>query len=300
MRDRRSVDDLSIEELERILAIKKRQSREERLRRFNQTGKRSGDVLPANDQQGLKPVPRAEAEAEPDPVKKTARDRLLLGLEVAAVIGLVALLVGTAFSLRNLNQEAASVQELTPLPSPSATPLINSVVLPGGHTPPTGPGGAQPNLAEVPEHLRPVVQQSFFGLTVLPTPGPNNGIRITIPAIGVDAPIVEGDTWEQLKKGVAHRLGTANPGQTGNMVFSAHNDIFGEIFRDLDQLQPGDEIYIQTASRSYTYIVREQLIVAPTEVSLMDPTHEPTTTLISCYPYLIDTERIVIIGELVE
>jgi sortase A len=35
-------------------------------------------------------------------------------------------------------------------------------------------------------------------------------------------------------------------------------------------------------------------------VEVMDPTRKPVVTLISCYPYLIDTQRIVVVGELVE
>jgi sortase A len=84
------------------------------------------------------------------------------------------------------------------------------------------------------------------------------------------------------------------------MVFSAHNDIFGEIFRDLDQLEPGDSIYVHTQLKVYTYRVADVRVVEPTAVELMAPTHEPTTTLVSCYPYLVDDERIVVIAELVE
>ncbi len=84
------------------------------------------------------------------------------------------------------------------------------------------------------------------------------------------------------------------------MVLSAHNDIYGELFRDLDRLQPGDEIRIFTATNEYLYRVTGTQIVEPTEVSVMDPTVRPTVTLISCYPYLIDTQRIVVFGELSE
>jgi len=41
-------------------------------------------------------------------------------------------------------------------------------------------------------------------------------------------------------------------------------------------------------------------IVEPTYVSVMDPTARPTITLISCYPYLVDNQRIVVFAELVE
>jgi hypothetical protein len=50
-----------------------------------------------------------------------------------------------------------------------------------------------------------------------PTPGPESPTRIVIPTIEVDAPIVEGDNWEQLKLGVGHHIDSANPGEQGNL-----------------------------------------------------------------------------------
>jgi sortase A len=114
------------------------------------------------------------------------------------------------------------------------------------------------------------------------------------------APVVQGDGWEQLKKGVAQHIGSSDPGVSGNLVLSAHNDIFGELFRDLDRLQPGDEIVVSTATREYVYRVTGLRIVEPTEVSVMEPTSNATITLISCYPYLIDTQRIVVFAVLTE
>ena len=191
--------------------------------------------------------------------------------------------------LQSLNHEvvAALIQDtLTP------TPLITAIVLPSGHTPPTAPGGAQPNEAEIPEHLRPLVQ-SIANLP-LPTPGPAQAMRIQIQAISVDAPVVQGDGWEQLKKGVGQHVASADPGQVGNVVLSAHDDVFGEIFRNLDHLQPGDKVILFTAQQQYVYIVTGSQIVEPTQVEVMKPTGEPTVTLISCYPYMIDNKRIVV------
>jgi sortase A len=124
--------------------------------------------------------------------------------------------------------------------------------------------------------------------------------RIVIPKINLDAPIIEGVTWEDLKKGVGHLPGSARPGERGNLYLAAHNDIFGEIFRDLEKLEPGDEYHIYAGEAKYTYVVREKRIIEPTEVSVMLPTTEPVATLQTCYPYLIDTHRLVVVGDLVE
>ncbi|MBI3360137.1 MAG: class D sortase [Chloroflexi bacterium] len=291
MKDRRSVDDLSIEELERVLAIKKREARLKKIQRYRASGRAAGGSPELADPRGLRGEEAGE-ESLSRPRRKLW-DNLLLAVEIAAVAGLAFVLISGLDVLKNLNQEVA--QAITQ-PTLTPTPLIEAVVLPSGHTPPTSPGGAQPNDAEIPEHLRALVQS--FPPVVIPTPGPQQATRVVIAAIGVDAPVVQGDTWEQLKKGIAQHIGTADPGKNGNAVFSAHNDIFGEIFRDLERLKIGDEIVVYTASQQYTYVVADKRIVQPTEVGVMASTRNATVTLISCYPYLVDNMRVVIIGQL--
>lgn len=304
-KDRRPADELSIEELEAILARKKFESRQARLQRF----RKSGRALPLQpDPIPVSPLDEFGPEVEPDETEVnldlSVRKRklpaplegVLLFLEVGAVLGLALLLLSGFQTLRQLNQEVASALEG---PTPEATPLITAVVLPSGHTPPGSPGGARPNDAEIPSNLRPLVQS--LPAVAIPTSGPEQANSIFIPALwNAPAPVVQGDGWEQLKKGVGQHVGTANPGQVGNLVLSAHNDIFGELFRDLDRLQPGDEIRVSTATREFIYRVTATLIVQPTHVSVMDSTPRPTITLISCYPYLVDNQRIVVQGELTE
>jgi sortase A len=132
----------------------------------------------------------------------------------------------------------------------------------------------------------------------IPTPGPEQARRLQIPALNLDKPIVQGDDWEQLKKGVGQHIGSGLPGQPGNIVLSAHNDIYGEIFRHLDKLTAGDEVVISTERRSYTYIVRDLDVVEPTEVSVMAATDHASATLISCYPYLVNNKRVVVFADL--
>lgn len=290
---RKAPEELSVEELRRLLIEKRRGARRERLEHFKRTG-RVVDVEP----QPIAPVvDTLEGSSDQPQVQVSTRrrifDRLLLAVEVLAVMGLVGVLISGLGILRELNEEVASalIQEtFTP------TPLVMAVVLPSGHTPPDAFGNTRPNDAEIPEHLRPMVQ-SLANLPI-PTPAPDQAIRIQIPAINVDAPIVQGDGWEQLKKGVGQNIGSANPGQNGNLVLSAHNDVYGEIFRHLDRLAPGDQIIIYTQQRQYVYVVERTVIVEPTAVEVMAPTGSPTATLISCYPYLVNKQRIVVFARL--
>ena len=298
-KDSQKLDDLSIEELEKLLAQKKLEARGARLRRFRRSGRALRIRREVDPEVGIESF-RAGSETNADPGTEEAKplregaNKLLLGVEVAAVLGLLFVLFSGVGALQSLNREVAEARLL-----PTPTPLITSVVLPSGHTPPTSPGGARPNEAEIPAHLRPLVQS--MPAPEIPKPRPGHAQRVQIPAIlDSAAPVVQGDGWEQLKKGVGQHIGTANPGEVGNVVLSAHNDIFGELFRNLDQLQPGDEIILSTGVQDFVYKVTGFRIVKPTEVSVMDPTPRATVTLISCYPYLIDSERIIVFGELVD
>jgi sortase A len=307
MPDRRAVDDLTIEELERILVLKKRQARLDRLARYEQVGRRRGDLPPGGSEDApgddTSQLPYHSYLRDERSMKESRlRDRLLLAIELAAALGLVAVLVFAITTVQNINREAqaAQAEEVARFPTATPTAVLSTVVLPGGHTPPTDPEGAQPNYDEVPARLRPLVEQQFQVPISSGTPAPSQAVRIRIPALGVDASVVQGDGWEQLKRGVGQHIGSADPGQPGNVVLSAHNDIYGELFRHLDQLEEGDEIVLHTQTREFTYRVLYQRIVPPTEVSVMEPASDPIVTLISCYPYLIDSDRIVVVGELVE
>ncbi|MCJ7734051.1 MAG: class D sortase, partial [Anaerolineales bacterium] len=243
--------------------------------------------------------PPGEGPADPVEVTKSRNkkivDGFLLAIEILAVVGLIFVLFNGLDILQELNREVALALVQ---PTLTATPLIRAVVLPSGHTPPNSPGGSRPNTEEIPEHLQPVVQS--YGEIPIPTQGPQHAIRLQIPKINQDVPVVEGDGWEQLKKGVGHHINSANPGESGNVVLSAHNDIHGEIFRDLDQLEEGDIIVLFSERQSYTYVVEEVIIVEPTQVEFLESAQDSKATLISCYPYLIDNKRIVVIANLIE
>ncbi len=290
MARRKAPEDLSVEELRRLLVEKRRGTRKERLEHFRRTGRvvdATPEVIPSVDTRDSDGI---EVPLSP---RRVLFDRLLLGVEVFAVVLVVVVVALGVVFINDLNRESllAQVRE-----TPTPTPLVMAVVLPSGHTPPDAQGNTRPNETEIPEHLRPMVQS----LENLPAPPASaaQAIRIQIPSIKVDAPIVQGDGWEQLKKGVAQHIGSADPGTDGNVVLSAHNDVYGEIFRYLDRLQPGDQIILYTQERQYTYVVDRTVIVKPTQVEVMAPTVDPTVTLISCYPYLVDKDRIVVFAKL--
>ncbi len=318
----RKVDDLSVKELERLLYSKKRQQRLQRLERLEKDGRLVivDGLTPPNPTPPPLPRPEvaptgamrnymleADEEEAPGPDRQGIQwrwvaNKFLLFVEIGAVIGLILVLGGLWLTRQELNQELVEAQQVqvasVALPTPTATPIIGLVVLPSGHKPPVDGRPAEAGEAgDIPAHLMPAINS--YVPPPIPTPGPEQARRIEIPAIGVDSTIVQGVDWDQLKKGVGQLVNAIQPGRDGNLVLAAHNDIFGEIFRHLDKLTPGDEIVISTERQSYTYVVREIEVVAPTAVSVMDPTQHAQVTLISCYPYQINTHRIVVFADLV-
>ncbi|MQC26768.1 MAG: class D sortase [Chloroflexi bacterium] len=293
--------ELSESELRRLLMQRRAVDRKRRLETFERTG----ELLPLNKQPAEpietdplanpRVIPKDDLHLKGPPTLRSIwAARLLLLIEVLAVVGLVLIFLAGLNTLNELNNQVAAFFRIEATPSP--TPL-QPVVLPSGHTPPGEDGSAAPNQAEVPPDLLSQAQ-AYNAALVLPTSSPEQAQRITISAIDISAPIVQGDDWESLMRGVGQHIGTADPGQNGNLVLSGHNDIYGEVFRHLDRLKTGDEITVHTESRTYTYIVTDRLVVAPSFVEVLQPTENPTLTLISCYPYRIDTQRIIITASL--
>ena len=300
MIDQRIIDRVTIEELEQALLIKRRQLRQQRLQQLSAAGRLADNrsLLESTSLELDKPTVAAPSRG-PNPRAarpRRVRDTLLLAIEVAALGALLVIVFNTYDALRTLNREVdvarAAPEEVV---APTATPIISFDRLPGGHTPPSDAAAAVP---EVPAHLQKWIQPAPD--QPVPAPVAAAASRVVIPDIGVDAPVVEGVTWDDLKKGIGHLPGSANPGQRGNVYLAAHNDIFGEIFRDLDKLEMGDEFVVYAGDQPFRYVVTAKRIIEPTDVSVMKPSTQPIATLQTCYPYLVDTQRLVVIGELAD
>jgi sortase A len=309
MARKKAPEELSAAELEQLLYARRRAERRQRLRRAEADGRL---VVP----DPARPTPVAtppkpdetliEASllvAPPRPLWRRLADRGLLLVEIAAAVALLVIILSLWVTNGRLNRELAEVQaaqsQALALPTATTTPAIGVALLPGGHHPPIDGRPPEPGEAGgIPEHLLPVV--NAYVPPPIPTPGPEQARRLEIPALSGDYPIVQGDDWEQLKKGIGQYVGSGRPGRAGNVVLSGHNDIYGEPFRYLDRLKPGDEILVSTERQVYTYIVSEVRVVEPTDVWVMAPTDHAQVTLISCYPYRVNTRRIVVFADLAE
>jgi len=119
--------------------------------------------------------------------------------------------------------------------------------------------------------------------------------RIKIPAIDVDVVVVEGTTASALKAGAGHYPSTPLPCETGNVGIAGHRTTYGRPFHNLDRLKPGDEIILETPLGRCSYKVdRDPFVVAPTDLSVVDPTDTATLTLTTCEPKGSAARRLVV------
>lgn len=120
---------------------------------------------------------------------------------------------------------------------------------------------------------------------------------IDIPRIGVTKYVVAGVAPDDLKKGPGHFPSTPQPGHLGNMAIAGHRTTYGEPFRNIDQLELGDEIIVtDIQGREFTYIVDSQKIVGPSDsyvVATTDP-NVARLTLTTCHPEFSASERLIV------
>ena len=135
----------------------------------------------------------------------------------------------------------------------------------------------------------------------LPPPAEGDAVGlIDIPAIGIDdLSVVEGTTVDELARGPGHFPTTPLPGQTGNAAIAGHRTTHGAPFFNLDQLEPGDAIVVQTLQGESRYEVVGQEVVAPTEVGVVGDQGDDRLTLTTCEPKYSAAQRRVVVARLV-
>jgi sortase A len=121
---------------------------------------------------------------------------------------------------------------------------------------------------------------------------------ISIPKIGLEAPLLEGIRLTTLDNGPGHWPGTAMPGENGNVVVAAHRTSHGAAFRNIDQLVAGDLVQFSTAAGIIDYTVTGTQIVTPDAIWIVNPTENATATLFACHPLGSVSHRIVVNLEL--
>jgi LPXTG-site transpeptidase (sortase) family protein len=124
--------------------------------------------------------------------------------------------------------------------------------------------------------------------------------RLAIPAMDLDALVVNGVTPADLRRGPGWIDWTDLPGPSGTVGISGHRTTYGAPFRRLGELAEGDTIDLFSPYRRYRYEVTATLVVTPDQVEVVASTEPPTLTLTACHPPYSAAYRLAVQADLVE
>ena len=133
---------------------------------------------------------------------------------------------------------------------------------------------------------------------------------VRIPRFGSDyaRPVLQGTDPDTLIRGVGHYAGTAMPGAVGNFAVAGHRTTYGRPFHNIDRLQKGDVIVVETKTSYVVYAVSRHVIVTPDHVEVLAPVPQRPgakpkkawLTMTACHPKYSARERYVLFAELVK
>lgn len=127
---------------------------------------------------------------------------------------------------------------------------------------------------------------------------------VRIPRIGVTLPVRHGSDDTALANGAGHLYGTSLPvgGRSTHAVITAHRGVPGRmLFTRLDELKPGDPVYVTVMGETLAYRVIETHTVEPDDTGLVRirPGRD-LLTLLTCTPYGVNTQRLLVTAERAE
>src|SRR5262245_20693514 len=137
--------------------------------------------------------------------------------------------------------------------------------------------------------------------------------RLEVPAIDLDIVVVQGTDTASLQKGPGHYAsgvvqpgpggtvetmkrigdGTAFPGQGKTIGIAGHRTTYLAPFRRIDQIQPGDKIYLLMPYGNFTYVVEKHEIVDPSDVTVVENVGYERLVLTACHPLYSAAQRYV-------
>lgn len=123
---------------------------------------------------------------------------------------------------------------------------------------------------------------------------------VEIPKLNLELPVYHGTSDSVLRVALGHLPGTSLPvgGKGSHAVISGHRGLpSARLFTDIDQLAEGDTFKIQVIDKTLLYEVDRILTISPEDRSPLriDPDQD-YVTLMTCTPYGINTERLLVRG----
>ena len=123
---------------------------------------------------------------------------------------------------------------------------------------------------------------------------------VEIPKNNIKIPIYHTTEEDVLNKGAGHLEGSSLPvgGANTHAVISAHRGLpSASLFTDLDQMKVGDHFLLHVLDETLCYEVDKISVVKPEDTSaLAVEDGQDLVTLLTCTPYGVNTERLLVRG----
>lgn len=123
---------------------------------------------------------------------------------------------------------------------------------------------------------------------------------VRVPSISVDLPIYHGTSDRVLANGAGHLYGTSLPvgGTSTHAVITGHRGLTdAEMFTRLNEVRKGDNLYLEVLGETLAYRVDRISVINPDDTTLLRITPgEDRLTLMTCTPYGVNTQRLLVSG----
>ena len=107
--------------------------------------------------------------------------------------------------------------------------------------------------------------------------------QFEMPRLKLSWVLLEGADGKTLEKSIGHVEGSSEIGEAGNIGIAGHRDTH---FRKLEWVRRGDVILLRSRNhREYRYQVEWARLYKPADLEVLDPSHGPAVTLITCFPF---------------
>lgn len=201
-----------------------------------------------------------------------------------------------------------------------AQPLLLPKITPGVISPASSDAPVEPVSASTPARAQPT--------RPLPAPAPTTHSPnppaatppewLSIPAIDLEINVeqtvwrvvnlhgTQVSTWVVPQNAAGWHENSALPGQGSNVVISGHHNRGAEVFRNLAEVEVGDNLILRAGGRDYRYTITDRLILpelgAPEAQRQQNgqwilPTLTERVTLVTCWPYQGNSHRLIVVAK---
>jgi sortase A len=115
--------------------------------------------------------------------------------------------------------------------------------------------------------------------------------RIRVPRLGINMVVVNGTEVADLRRGPGRHLESFMPGEHKLVYIAGHRTTYLAPFSHIDELRPGDKIYLELPYASFVYRVTGHRIVDDNDLSVLESHGHEELVLQACHPRFFASHR---------